>query len=333
MGIFDSIINAAITTVGIGGGLYGLSEIIEGDNIMRDAEGIVQEAQDTLNFSYQSTQNTMKKITERELNILASFKMFSDLIENIQEKPQFKNYEQNKYDLPELKIEEIKNASLGADLLCMSIESITIGAMSGIMISGAIEKLASYIGSKINGNKIKELSDEEIQLATKKFLGDGDEKNGEKILKNISVTAGIFAGGILFGYEGHQYAETAKQAYTEAEDIEFKIIEIVDYLERLNGYAGHFNRTLKILNKKYLQYLDKMDYIVTIEKKTNWNDFTDTDKIVIQNTVLLVGYLYKMCRTNLVKKETNEDNFNLINSKELKKTIQNGNELEKQITI
>ena len=333
MGFLDFAIDAVMTAAGVAGGVYGLSEVIEGSNTMQKAEEKVQEAQDILNFTYKSTMDTMKKIAERELDILASFKMFSDLIENIQEKPKFRNYEQNKYNLPELKMEELKNASLGADLLNMSIESSTIGVMSGIMISGSIEQVASFIGSKISGNNIKEMSEEEIQLATKKFLGNGDEDNGEKILKNLFITSSIFTGGILFGYEGHQYAEAAKKAYSEAEDIEWKIIETINYLDKLNSYARHFNKTLKVLNGKYLQYLDKMDYIVTMEKKTNWNDFTDEDKIIIQNVVLLVGYLYKMCRTNLVKKETNEDEFNLINSKELKETIQKGNLLEEQIIL
>lgn len=53
--------------------------------------------------------------------------------------------------------------------------------------------------------------------------------------------------------------------------------------------------------------------IVEGDNKTDWNSFTDGEKLVFQNTVLLVGLLYKMCGVNLVIDDDGDGSADRVN--------------------
>ena len=49
------------------------------------------------------------------------------------------------------------------------------------------------------------------------------------------------------------------------------------------------------------------------------------EKQVTENTVLLVGLLYNMCKVEIVLKSKNENDINSINKKEIQEFINNAN--------
>lgn len=55
--------------------------------------------------------------------------------------------------------------------------------------------------------------------------------------------------------------------------------------------------------------------------KRNWNEFSEQEKLATENSVLLVGLLYKMCQISLVKKAEKEDEINILNQDEVNETI------------
>ncbi len=62
--------------------------------------------------------------------------------------------------------------------------------------------------------------------------------------------------------------------------------------------------------------LSTLDHIINFSEKTNWSDFTKKEKKMTENLVLLVGFLYRMCKINLVIKKDNSDALNKINKEE-----------------
>ena len=61
----------------------------------------------------------------------------------------------------------------------------------------------------------------------------------------------------------------------------------------------------------------------------DWNSFTPGEKRLTENTVLLVGLLYNMCKVELVLKSTNEDDINTINRAAVETSIGNANAILK----
>ena len=53
----------------------------------------------------------------------------------------------------------------------------------------------------------------------------------------------------------------------------------------------------------------------------DWNTFTAEEKKLAENTVLLVGLLYNMCKVELVIKGKGEEDMNTINTTEVNQSI------------
>ena len=60
-------------------------------------------------------------------------------------------------------------------------------------------------------------------------------------------------------------------------------------------------------------------------------DEADEEKLATQNSVLLVGLLYKMCKVNLVKKAANEDEMNSVNKIEVESNMQHAQKVMNDI--
>ena len=79
----------------------------------------------------------MDTVGKKKLEILASFDKFSDLIEKIQGRPEFKSYRKDDIDLPSYEAEEIKKISLGAGLLLGGVGDAAAGTAGGFAAAGA----------------------------------------------------------------------------------------------------------------------------------------------------------------------------------------------------
>ena len=64
-----------------------------------------------------------------------------------------------------------------------------------------------------------------------------------------------------------------------------------------------------------------MESIILEEGRTDWNAYTSADKTVIENTVLLVGLLYKMCKVQVVLQPQDGEGMNQVNHNDLNQNI------------
>lgn len=108
-------------------------------------------------------------------------------------------------------------------------------------------------------------------------------------------------------------------------EAEKKINDICDYLIDLRIISNRYYETLSSVNRIYQQHLNSLKNIVTMIGHKNWNTFTPEEKKLTENTVLLVGLLYNMCKIELVLKSDNENDINTINKNEIEKSMNNAN--------
>ena len=64
---------------------------------------------------------------------------------------------------------------------------------------------------------------------------------------------------------------------------------------------------------------------------TDWSLSTAEEKKALENTVLLVGLLYKMCQVNLVIKAENENEINKINIQAVNEVMQDAEKVSADI--
>ena len=122
---------------------------------------------------------------------------------------------------------------------------------------------------------------------------------------------------MIFNVTGNKLSSKADEALKQANRTEEEVNKVVSYLLELRNVSNSYYNTLYRVWKKYDEEFYKLHQIVEVNGKTEWYDFTATEKQVTENAVLLVGLLYKMCQVKLVI----QGSANKVNKVEANQTI------------
>ncbi len=321
-------IGAAVAAVGgVGTGVNGGFKMKTAKDTLERATKKRDEAIASFEKKNLATTAVMDELGEKELQICMQFEEFADLIEQIQNRPKFKELNKDKVSIPKYDPEEMKKVSVGASVVLGSLGGSAAGTAAGFAAAGATTTAIMTFGTASTGTAIGTLSGAAATNATLAALGGGSIAAGgggvalgSTMLGVSTAGIGILVGGIIFNITGTGLSKKADQAYYEALEIERKVININSYLDDLEKQAIKYEKALDAVTKVYKKTFKEMQRIVINEKKTDWLEFTDDDKLIVQNGVLLVGLLYKMCKVALVKKiktssgeETNIVNYDETN--------------------
>ena len=323
---------------GVAGGVSGAKKMKDANDTMKVAERRHQDNVNRFTKESDSTNEVMDKLGELELEILKSFDDFSDMIEKIQNRPEFKQYSKDGIVLPKYNKEELKKVSIGAGVLLGGMSGAAVGTAGGFAAAGATTSAVMALGTASTGTAIASLSGAAATNATLAALGGGAIAAGgggialgTTILGATTLGVGLLVGGLIFNATGSKLSDKADEAFYQMQEAEKTINTICAYLQDLRKTAGLYRGTMATVNKKYLENFNYISYVVNKQNKIDWNDFTEEEKLATQNAVLLVGLLYKMCQVNLVVKSENKDGMNKINKDEVDKTVKYAEEVLKEV--
>ena len=284
---------AAIAGVaGVGSGIHGGVKMKEANDTMKSAQRIQENAIEKFEKRNTETTELMDALGKQELEILNSFEQFSDLIEKIQGRPEFKAYDKEGIKLPEYEAEELKKVSAGAGVLLGGIGGAAVGTAGGFAAAGVTTSAVMALGTASTGTAISTLSGVAATNATLAALGGG----------SLAAGGGVLVGGVIFNATGSKLSDKADEAYSQARRTEKEVKKIVEYFDELSTVAEGFRTSLTNVEEQYMKRLSILDHIINFEEKTEWLEFSDKEKILTENTVLLVGLLYQMCKIQLVLK-------------------------------
>lgn len=316
LGVGAAIAGAA----GVGAGVNGAVKMKKANDKMKSTEK--QHEKNITRFEVQSEETTavMDELGLLELNILKSFEGFSELIEKIQNRPEFQAFEKDGVEIPKYDKEKLKSVSVGAGALLGGISGAAAGTAGGFAAAGAAASAVMALGTASTGTAISTLSGVALTNATLAALGGGSLAAGgggmalgTVVLGGTTLGIGLLVGGIIFNATGGKLSGKADEAYAQMKKAEKNINEICNYLKALKNVAFDYNKTLAKVNEKYLECFNFMHYVVNKMNKVDWNTFSDEEKRATENMVLLVGLLYKMCQVKLVKQSENKHEINSIN--------------------
>lgn len=321
-------IGAAIAGVtGVGTGIHGAVKMKEENDMMKAANSRHEENIKKFETASEKTNKAMDKLGKTELYILQSFSEFSDVIEKIQNRPQFKEYARDGVELPKYDKEELKQVSVGAGVILGGLGGAATGTAGGLAAAGVTTSAVMALGTASTGTAIASLSGAAATNATLAALGGGALSAGgggialgTTILGAATLGVGLLVGGVIFNFTGEKLSDKSFEAYGEMLKAEETINKIVDYLKNLEKLSREYKAALTTVNDIYNEKFNFLKQ--TVESgKTDWNDFTEIERVTTENTVLLVGLLYKMCKVNLVNKAEKEDEMNTINEAAVKESI------------
>lgn len=327
-------IGAAIAGIaGVSSGVNGAKKLKEANDTMKSAEE--RNEGNKRRFERQSRRTTadMDLLGKTEEEILASFKRFSDIFEKIHNRPEFAGYSRDGVAIPKYNAEEIKRVSVGAGVLVGGLGGAAAGTAGGFAAAGATTAAVMALGTASTGTAIASLSGAAATNATLAALGGGalaagggGMALGSAILGGATLGVGLLVGGIIFNATGSKLSDKADEAWSQMMRAEREIDRICEYLTELSATSERYLRSLQTVNDVYKEHLDKLHSIVEIEGKTNWYFFSDDEQQITENTSLLVGLLYQMCKVKLVLVSENKNDLNRVNTQDVNASITNAEE-------
>lgn len=320
-------IAAVAGAAGVGSVIRGGVKMKAASDTKKLAESKKERAEALFNRRNEETSTLMDDIGMRELQILSSFDDFSDIIEKIQNRPEFKAYKREGIDLPKYEAEELKKVSLGAEVLLGGVTGAVAGTAGGFAAAGATTSAVVAFGTASTGTAISSLSGIAATNATLAALGGGSLAVGgggialgSAILSGATLGVGLLVSGAIISITGSKLSDQADEAYAQAMKIEDEVQRIVMYFDELTEVAGRFNTSLIKVDSVYRKYFNFIDNVVNYFGKTEWSDFSETEKKKVEISVLIVGLLYKMCRVQLVLKQ-GDGELNKVNSDDINMMI------------
>lgn len=330
---------AAIAGVaGVGSGIHGGVKMKEANDTMKSAQRKQENAVHKFEKRNTETTELMDALGKQELEILNSFEQFSNLIEKIQGRPEFKAYDKEGVNLPEYEAEELKKVSAGAGVLIGGIGGAAAGTAGGFAAAGVTTSAVMALGTASTGTAISTLSGVAATNATLAALGGGSLAAGgggmalgSMVLGGATLGVGLLVGGVIFNVTGSKLSDKADEAYSQAKRTEREVNKIVAYFDELSTAAEGFRTSLTNVAEQYTKRLSTLDHIINFEEKVEWQEFSDKQKILTENTVLLVGLLYQMCKIQLVLKSEKEEELNHVNKDAVDKAISDADKVMKEL--
>ncbi len=310
---------AAAGVAGAANGAKGAQKMVESN---KDKKLI--EAQHEVNTRYyeqtfEVTTQAMDELGEFEIMIMSEFQDFADVIEKIENRPQFGEIKDKDFKLPEYNADDIQKAAVGAIALASGIGGAAMGTFGGFAAAGATTAAVTAVGTASTGTAIASLSGAAATNATLAALGGGSLAAGgggialgTTVLSATTLGIGLMIGGVIFNISGNTLKQKIEEAKVDVEKETTEVDEVCLYLQDLYRAAENYKNALAVVKRIYDKHFARLQYTVEVEGTVDYRQFTETDKLAYKNTVLLVGILYDMLKVKLVEKK--DENYNKVNT-------------------
>ncbi|MGN0298552.1 MAG: hypothetical protein ACI4C1_05130 [Lachnospiraceae bacterium] len=327
-----------VGVTGIGSGVHGTVQMKNASDKMKEAEKRQEKNNERFQKQSEITNQKMDELGNLELQILNEFEEFSDTIEKIQNRPQFAVHQREGFSLPKYDKETLKTVSVGAGVLLAGLSGAAVGAAGGFAAAGATTSAVMAWGTASTGTAIASLSGTAATNATLAALGGGalaagggGMALGATILEATTLGVGLLVGGVIVNIIGGKLSDKADKAYDQMKKNEQCINQICNYLMELYDVADEYICSLNMVRKKYLENYSYVWFVVNSLQKVDWEKFSAREKLAVENTVLLVGLLYKMCQVNLVVQAEDGESLNQINELDVGMSLRHAEEILKDI--
>ena len=136
----------------------------------------------------------------------------------------------------------------------------------------------------------------------------------------LALGPGALVGGVVLCVKGVSLSKKASKNMREAVQIKKDVEKICDYHSQLRGSAGMLYQSMLEVRQQYIPHLSALKTLVS--QKTDYKEYTKEERLLVQNSILLVSLMYDMCKAALVQKAENENCVETVNEKEVKRIVE-----------
>ena len=316
LGIGAALVGAA----GVGAAAYGAKKMYDAKETNEAAQSIYKRSIKKVEKQQKKTYEIMDEVGKLELTILSSFDDFSDIIEKIQNRPEFKAIKKGDVEIPVYSAEELNSAAVGAAVLLGGLSGAGLGAAGGIAASGATTAAVMAFGTASTGAAISGLSGVAATNATLAFLGGGSLAAGgggialgTTLLGASMLGVGLLVGGAIFALAGSKMEDKADAAYSQACEVRDEAEGIYKRLTTIEEAGTKFKSVLEQVNSMYEGYFTRLSNLVNVDGKVNFDEYSEDEINLYEIATGLVSILYRMCKVQLTKVDEDDENMKMVN--------------------
>lgn len=162
--------------------------------------------------------------------------------------------------------------------------------------------------------ELSSLTKENIVLPEFEDIGNGDYdfKKKSNLMKVILYASHPILAGMLLAYD---FMETNKQfnkVREEYNDTLESLEKSCKFMDEIRNIVVRYQLQLSKVAICYFKQLLLLQKMMINKNKVDWNSFTIEEKLIVENTVLLVSLLHSMCKIQLVNEENDKINYDDI---------------------
>ena len=338
------VVVAAIAAVagvaGIGAGVAGGFDIKKAHDKEAAAKKLHAKNQERFHCAEESTNKAMDDLGNLELEVLESFGEFSDIVGKIQNAPEFATFDTSDSGLPTFNAEGIKEVAVAAKAVLGGLAGAVVGTAGGFAAAGATTTIVAALGSASTGTAISTLSGVAAYNATLAALGGGaiaagggGMAAGAAVLGGAAAGAGLLVGGAIVNFVGRDLAKNAAKLEREVAEETKRVERACALLDDISSSARRYQEVINTTRHEYVKHVGKISFIVNDLGKTDWGDFGEEEKTAFENTVLLVGLLFSLCRTNLVIDDNGDGFVDRVNHEGIEESSKSSTTLLQSIAM
>lgn len=315
------VVSCIMGTAGIISAGYGGKKVYDAKKISKKVQQRNNDNLERLKKCNESACGEMDKLGIIELETLKSFKHFQNLMSKVHNRPIISKINTN-LQIHKFEFKKIDEAAKGAEILLGGLSGAALGTAGGFAAAGATTSAVSALATASTGTAISTLHGAALINATLAALGGGSVATGgggvawgATVLGAASAGVAILVGGVIFTVVGVNLEKKAKVAEDQMLKNEKQINKICDHLDKVRIAAKKYYDSFIKVVKIYKKEIKKFELIIKKygSSHVDWNNCTQEEKNVIENSVLLVHLLYNMCKIEIIKKEESADKIKSVN--------------------
>lgn len=286
---------AAIT--GIGAGAKGAMDLSDANETKKLAQSIYEKSKRKTENLHTETVKKLDNMGIEQIKIQETFKKFSDLYEQIQNRPTMEEIVLDGKKIEKINLDELREVSLGATAVLGAVGGMAAGTIGGLAASGATTAAVMSFGAASTGTAIASLSGAAATNATLAFLGGGSLAAGgggmalgTAVLGGVTLGMGLLAAGAIVCFTGAKNLEEANKLYREAFKVRYDNNKICERLEEIKDVVKKYMDSFEKLKTIYLKNLDKLEDILETGV-TDYNEFRPAErtslKVLVDSVTIL----------------------------------------------
>lgn len=241
----------------------------------------------------QKLETSLQELGEQRMIISKNFNVFIHAFEEISNAPEFSKQEQD--ELPTFDFEEIKKVSVDVGMIAGMAGGAFVGSFCGAAAAAGTNAAVMAFETASTTAKISGISGASQKavwaaLGGAKAVGGGGMALGSLMLNLASAGVAVLVEGIALAYAGslaQKELEKTKKQLEENEEIISKAIDMQITIMHLINEIKSLSVT--ICNGIYKKLVFQLKDLVS--KKKDYNLFTDAEKQLVGNNILLVKIL------------------------------------------